>query len=102
MAGGFGTLEELIEIVTWAQLGIHSKPVGLLNVEGYYDCFLQFLDRAMEDGFIDPSSRKILITESDPVVLVDRIMEYDPSKLQGLLTKERWSFRAPSFNLQEG
>ncbi|KAF8093764.1 hypothetical protein N665_0379s0048, partial [Sinapis alba] len=62
LPGGYGTLEELLEVITWAQLGIHDKPVGLLNVDGYYNSLLSFIDKAVEEGFISPNARQIIIS----------------------------------------
>nr|BAB08387.1 lysine decarboxylase-like protein [Arabidopsis thaliana] len=62
LPGGYGTLEELLEVITWAQLGIHDKPVGLLNVDGYYDALLLFIDKAVEEGFILPTARHIIVS----------------------------------------
>ncbi|KAJ6794611.1 cytokinin riboside 5'-monophosphate phosphoribohydrolase LOG7-like [Iris pallida] len=60
LPGGYGTLEELLEVITWAQLGIHHKPVGLLNVDGYYDSLLSFVDLAVNEEFISPKARRIM------------------------------------------
>jgi uncharacterized protein (TIGR00730 family) len=73
MPGGFGTLDELCEVLTWIQISIHDKPCGLLNVGGYYDAFLSFLDGAVQAGFIEPRYRQKLICDSDPVALVRRL-----------------------------
>ena len=73
LPGGFGTLEELFEIVTWRQIGYHSKPIGLLNVDGFFDLLLKFLDDIVEDGFITQAARSILIVESNPAVLIDKL-----------------------------
>ncbi|URE09122.1 Cytokinin riboside 5'-monophosphate phosphoribohydrolase [Musa troglodytarum] len=62
LPGGYGTLEELLEVITWAQLGIHDKPVGLLNVDGYYNSLLSFIDKAVEEGFISPNARHIILS----------------------------------------
>ncbi|KAG6437186.1 hypothetical protein SASPL_102097 [Salvia splendens] len=62
LPGGYGTLEELLEVITWAQLGIHRKPVGLLNVEGYYNSLLSFLDKAVDEGFISQTARRIIVS----------------------------------------
>ncbi|CAL0326996.1 unnamed protein product [Lupinus luteus] len=62
MPGGYGTLEELLEIITWAQLGIHDKPVGLLNVDGYYNSLLAFMDKAVDEGFVTPPARHIIVS----------------------------------------
>ncbi|XP_042456049.1 cytokinin riboside 5'-monophosphate phosphoribohydrolase LOG3-like isoform X3 [Zingiber officinale] len=62
LPGGYGTLEELLEVIAWAQLGIHDKPVGLLNVDGYYNSLLCFIDKAVEEGFISPNARHIIVS----------------------------------------
>ncbi|XP_074556603.1 cytokinin riboside 5'-monophosphate phosphoribohydrolase LOG3-like isoform X2 [Curcuma longa] len=62
LPGGYGTLEELLEVITWAQLGIHDKPVGLLNVDGFYNSLLCFIDKAVDEGFIAPAARHIIIS----------------------------------------
>lgn len=64
LPGGIGTLDELFEIWTWRQLGYHAKPVGLLNVAGYYDGLLDFLDRALQEGFLTPDCRALLMVEA--------------------------------------
>ena len=73
MPGGIGTLEEFFEVLSWAQLGIHEKPCGLLNVSGYFDPLIQFLDHAVGEDFIKPNHRALLIVESEPAALLDRI-----------------------------
>ncbi len=72
MPGGLGTLEELFEMLTWSQLGIHSKPVGLLNVDGFYDGLIGFIGRASEQGFIRPQHAALMLVESDPGLLLQR------------------------------
>ncbi|KAK4796963.1 hypothetical protein SAY86_029289 [Trapa natans] len=62
LPGGYGTLEELLEMITWAQLGIHDKPVGLLNVDGYYNSLLTFIDKAVDEGFVAPAARHIIVS----------------------------------------
>lgn len=66
LPGGYGTLDELFETLTWAQIGEHSKPVGLLNVDGYYDPMLEMLDRAVVEKFLFPEHRQSLLCETDP------------------------------------
>ncbi|MEM7811988.1 MAG: TIGR00730 family Rossman fold protein [Planctomycetota bacterium] len=73
MPGGFGTLEELFEAITWGQLKIHAKPVGILNVDGYFDALLAFLDRCFDDGFIKPKYRSLYVVASTPGDLLDAI-----------------------------
>jgi uncharacterized protein (TIGR00730 family) len=74
LPGGFGTLDELAEAVTWAQLGLHAKPIGLLNVAGYFDGLIAFVDAASAQGFISASSAGILTVEDDVSALLDRLM----------------------------
>ncbi|CAN6289464.1 unnamed protein product [Urochloa humidicola] len=78
LPGGYGTLEELLEVITWAQLGIHRKPVGLLNVDGYYDSLLAFLDQAVEEGFISPSARGIIVQAPTAQEVMAKLEEYVP------------------------
>ncbi|CAN1215925.1 Cytokinin riboside 5'-monophosphate phosphoribohydrolase LOG5 [Linum perenne] len=73
LPGGYGTLEELLEVITWAQLGIHNKPVGLLNVDGYYNNLLTFIDKAVDDGFIKPSQRSIIVSAPNAKELVQKL-----------------------------
>ena len=73
LPGGFGTFEEFCEILTWAQLGIHAKPVGLLDVEGYYEGLLAFLDRARDKGFVRAAHHELLIVDTEPGRLIDRL-----------------------------
>ncbi|KAL5990605.1 hypothetical protein ACLOJK_011508 [Asimina triloba] len=76
--GGYGTLEELLEVIAWAQLGIHDKPVGLLNVDGYYNSLLSFIDKAVEEGFVSPNARHIIVSAPTPKELVKKLEEYVP------------------------
>jgi uncharacterized protein (TIGR00730 family) len=73
MPGGFGTYEEFFEAVTWTQLGVHKKPCGLLNVAGFYDPIIQFLDRAVGERFIRPAHRETVLVDSDPDRLLDAL-----------------------------
>jgi uncharacterized protein (TIGR00730 family) len=72
MPGGMGTMEELFEMLTWSQLGIHSKRVGLLNVDGFYDSLVGFIGHATEQGFIRPQHAAMVLVESDPGALLQR------------------------------
>lgn len=71
MPGGLGTLEELFEVLTWAQLGFHAKPVALLNVAGYYDELLQFIDKTVENQFVHARHREMIIAETEPGAVLD-------------------------------
>ena len=73
LPGGIGTLDELCEIMTWAQLGIHGKPIALLNTAGYWNGFLSFLDSAVKDGFMSERSRDLLWTEQEPKRALKRL-----------------------------
>ncbi len=70
LPGGFGTLEEFFEVLTWLQLGLHNKPIGILNVNGFYDFLLKQMDVMVEQQFLKPANRKLVITSGDPVELI--------------------------------
>ncbi len=78
LPGGFGTLDELFETLTWAQLQFHSKPIGLLNVDGFFDGLLKFCDRAVEDRFIHPAHRAMIHVGADPGALLDEMANHVP------------------------
>jgi hypothetical protein len=88
LPGGLGTLEELFEILTWAQLGMHAKPCGLLNVAGYYDALLAFLDRAVADRLVTPAHRAMLLVEREPAALLERFARYAPPRVEKWLDRE--------------
>jgi uncharacterized protein (TIGR00730 family) len=72
LPGGLGTLEEFFEVLTWTQLGIHTKPCGLLNISGHFDKLVEFLDEAQDQLFIRPEHRSMIIVEEEPEALLDR------------------------------
>jgi uncharacterized protein (TIGR00730 family) len=76
MPGGIGTMEEFFEVLSWAQLGIHDKPCGLLNACGYYQHVVQFLDYAVAEGFLKTKHRSLLIVEQDPQGMLDRFEQF--------------------------
>lgn len=76
LPGGFGTLEEIVEVVTWGQLRFHDKPCGLLNVGGYFDRLLEFLDHAEHEGFLRPQNRAMLLSDETPVGLIQQFERY--------------------------
>ena len=76
LPGGLGTLEELFEMLTWAQLNIHDKPCGLLNVQGFYSQLTGFLDHTVDQGFVEPDYRAMIVVEEDPDALIRRFRTY--------------------------
>jgi uncharacterized protein (TIGR00730 family) len=89
LPGGFGTIEEFFEVLTWQQVGLHAKPCGLLNVNGYYDPLLDFLDKAVECRFIRPQNRSMVLAESDPNSLLDIMQDYSVPIDTTWITTER-------------
>jgi uncharacterized protein (TIGR00730 family) len=89
LPGGFGTWEEFFEILTWSQIGLHQKPVGLLNVRGYYDPMLKMVENARSEGFIYDEHRSLFTALSDPDALLDALEGYQsPTGLERWLTRE--------------
>jgi len=88
LPGGFGTFEEFCEVLTWAQLGFHQKPCGLLNVEGYYDPLLAMFDRATEEQFVRPPHRLLVLEAQDPDRLLDKLATYEPITVQKWIDRE--------------
>jgi len=84
LPGGMGTLEETTEVLTWAQLGIHRKPVGLLDVRGYWRPLVTFLDHAVREGFLRQDHRAMVLVEEDPAELLERMLRYRSP------VQERW------------
>lgn len=80
LPGGYGTFEEFFEAVTWTQLGIHKKPCGLLNVNGYYDAALALLDRAVNDGFIREANRSLVLHGPDISTLLEKLLGFHPAE----------------------
>jgi uncharacterized protein (TIGR00730 family) len=78
LPGGYGTFEELFEAITWSQLGIHRKAIGLLNVHGFYDGLLSLVDHAIDEGFVPPEHRALILEAAEPDVLLDLIERYEP------------------------
>ncbi len=80
MPGGFGTFEEFFEVVTWAQLGLHTKPIGILNVDGYFDLFFKFIEHILREGFIKPKHQQLMITSQDPSELLSLLIRHRPAE----------------------
>jgi len=89
LPGGFGTMEEIIEIATWAQLGMHVKPFGLLNVAGFYDPLVTFFDRAVDEGFLRPQHRQMLVVADDPDALLERFATWQSPKVGKWIDREQ-------------
>lgn len=87
LPGGMGTLEELFEVLTWAQLGLHRKPCGLLDVDGFYAPLDAYLDHTVTEGFLTPEHRRMLLVDADPGRLLDRFAGYEP------VFSEKWTDR---------
>lgn len=88
LPGGLGTFEELFEILTWAQLGLHAKPCGVVNAHGYYDPLVALLDRAEAAGFIRPEHRALVLVEDGPEALLDRFGAFVPPRVDRWLRPE--------------
>jgi uncharacterized protein (TIGR00730 family) len=82
LPGGYGTLEEISEALSWAELGLHSKPCGILDVAGFYQLFLDFLDDAVAAGFLRSGSRKLLCVKPDPEELIEALCTYKPGIIE--------------------
>lgn len=88
MPGGFGTFEEFCEILTWGQLGMHQKPCGLLNIEGYYSALLNLFDHAVIEGFVKPAHRSWVLEDEEPEQLLAKMEAFIPPKTQKWITKQ--------------
>lgn len=88
LPGGFGTLEELFEMVTWSQLGLHQKPIGILNIDGFYDHLLAFIDHTLSQELMTTANRKLIIDATDPSDLLHQMREYQPQDVPSWIKKE--------------
>jgi len=86
LPGGFGTYDELFEMITWAQIGLHTKPIGLLNVEGFYEPLLAMIRHASQEGFISPHHIQLVLHKDNPAELLDSLAAYVPVPRQGKWT----------------
>ena len=75
LPGGVGTFEELFEVLAWRQLKIHAKPIGVLDIRGFFEPFLETIERSVVEGFMKPKNRRLFMTETDPQVLLERLLE---------------------------
>jgi len=89
LPGGYGTFEELFEVLTWAQIGLHNKPVGILNTRGYFEPLIQAIERARLEGFIYNEHQALYVSDIDPKALLDKLDHYQyPQGLEKWLTRE--------------
>lgn len=88
LPGGLGTMEELFEMLTWAQLGFHRKPIGILNIGGYYDYLSKFLDHTVEEQFVKKNHRSMLMVKKDPEELLDHFSEYESPVVEKWIDRE--------------
>ena len=93
LPGGYGTIEEIFEVLTWAQLKIHRKPCGFLNIDGYFNLLLQFLDHIARERFIGSEHRQMIIVEENPGVILDKFACYNPPEID----KAAWAKRESNF-----
>lgn len=89
LPGGFGTLEELFEIITWSQLGLHQKPIGLLNINGFYDHLLQLLENMVRKGFLKMENYELLLVDDDIDHLLQKMREFKPAQVPKWLKSDR-------------
>ncbi len=89
LPGGFGTLEEISELLTWAQIGLNSKPCGLINVNGYYDNLLAFLDNSVAEGFLRREHREMLLVADTPEILLETMDTYHVPRINKLIGMDR-------------
>ncbi len=90
LPGGLGTIEEFFEVLTWGQLGMHHKPCGLLDVSGYYSRLMSFLDHTVDEGFVRPEHRAMVLLNEDPEALLEGLVAYQPPQID----KARWILEA--------
>ena len=88
LPGGYGTLDEFCEVLTWAQLGLHRKPCGLLNVAGFYEPFLAQVDQAVARGFVRSEHRGLFLVDTEPERLVERLQRFDPPTLHKWIDRD--------------
>lgn len=88
MSGGIGTLEEFFEVWTWAQLGIHNKPIGILNIDSYYDLLIEFIINSVDNGFVKQENLEMIIVENDAENLIRKMKDFKPVEVRKWIGKE--------------
>jgi len=88
LPGGFGTLEELFEMVTWAQLGLHKKPVAILNTNGFYNSLIEMIQKMVDEGFLKEINQHMLLTSNNISELLEKMKNYQPPVIAKWITKE--------------
>jgi uncharacterized protein (TIGR00730 family) len=89
LPGGFGTFDELFEVITWTQLGIHEKPCGILNHKGFFDDLVMFLDKTMVAGFIKPAHRDTVVVESNGPAMLRRLRTWEPARIPKVIDRDQ-------------
>lgn len=87
MPGGFGTLEELFEVLTWSQLGLHGKPIGILNIDGFFDGLIAFADHQVKTGFLRPAHAALLMRADQPLELLKQFAAFQPQSTEKIFTR---------------
>lgn len=89
LPGGAGTLEEFAEIFTWAQLGVHQKPIGLLNVDQFFDPLITFFDHMLHEKFLEEKHRRLAIVDTNPANLINKLQTYDPPNMKTYVNEDQ-------------
>jgi len=89
LPGGMGTMDEFCEILTWAQLGLHKKPIGILNVRGYFDLFIGFIDNMVNSGFFSKENKRLILADDDPLGLLQQMSDYRAPDIEAWLNRYR-------------
>lgn len=89
LPGGFGTFDELFEVITWTQLGIHEKPCGILNHNGFFDDLVTFIDKTTSAGFIKPAHRDTVVVEADTFALLRRLRDWEPARIPKIVDRDQ-------------
>lgn len=89
LPGGFGTYDELFEVITWTQLGIHEKPCGILNCDGFFDELVAFIDKATAAGFVKQAHRDTVVVEADGATMLSRLRTWEPARIPKIVNRDQ-------------